>query len=1155
MRVELARGVSLAAVAAACFACSNDPARPDSPARQVDHSPYEERAAAAGGVVTSVDSEGIPRFIWAADAQPARTAHSPGDAAREHLERFASAYGLSKGALANMRTTAITRTPRGDHLVRMVQELDGIEIYRGELKAVVRPDLSLVALAGAPSRVTTAKPADRAFRLTQGQAVSRALGDLYKVSVPDGFESLSKLGEDVRDRWVELPSLSSVQLSEPARARKVFYRDGDRLVAAYMTEFYSSRDQTTSSDAFRYFIAASDGRVLERRDLTASEAFTYRVYARTGGNHPPTDGPQQDYTPHPTGFPDGTDPAYVDAILVTTDSFKNEPTGALDPWLPATANRTLGNNVDAYADLVTPDGYSTGDKRAITTGPLTFDYTYDHELEPAANNNQHRAAVTNLFYVINWLHDYWYDSGFNEAAGNAQNNNFARGGVNGDRLHAEAQDFGGINNANMATPADGMSPRMQMYLWSGPETRTLEIDPGDLFPATGFAAFGPTDFDVTGNVVLAVDGTPPTSDACTPLTNNVVGRIVLVDRGTCSFALKTLAAENAGAIGVIIANNAPGVPPPNLGNTDPPTVVTIPTLSITLEDGNNLKALLAQGPVTARMFRDVSTGRTGAIDNMVVSHEWGHYLHHRLSDCGTFQCSALSEGWADFVALHAALQSGNNLDGTYAMGIYAPRLLGDSGYFGIRRFPYSVDSTKNALSFRHIQNGEPLPVTTPMNPFWIGTANAEAHNAGEIWASMLFQAYVDLQKNPRGRSFNRIKRAFADYVVLGLQLAPTDATYTETRDSILAAIQMTDPADVQVVADAFALRGAGTCAEGPPASADGDLGPVVESFETSGSLDILSVTVDDSVDTCDADGLLDGGETGKVTIQLANKGPVGLTNTSVTLSSTTPGLIFPGASSKVLPNVGAFATKTVKFNVRLDGAVVTSMGVLDLTVTVDNGDSCVATVVEAITPQIHLDEIAGASATETVEVRNPPWTEAGTMTGVWTRVAESPTDHAWHGADSGTSGDVHLTSPPLVMSGSGPHIISFDHAYSFEFSPSPVTYWDGGVIEITTDGGATWQDISVYDDPGYNGVITNTSGNPLADRSAYGSTNPSYPASDPVSLSLGPGLSGQTIQIRFRIGTDAAAGAPGWTIDDIVLDGFDNTPFGIVVDDDEVCIP
>jgi len=1147
MRVKLAPGVSLAALAALSFSCAGDPG--DSagkpPATRVARSEYSARAAAAGGLVTSVDADGVPRFIWAAGAQPARHSGTPEQAALEHVARFAPAYGID-GA-AGIRVASTTRTPRGDQLVRMVQEVDGIEIYRAELKAVVRPDLSLVALAGTPSRVTGARPADRVFRLTPGQAVSRALGDLYKASVPDGFESSMKEVEG-NDRWVELPSLAAVQLSEPARARKVFFRDGDRLVAAYMTEFYSSRDARTDADAWRYLIAADDGRVLERQNLTEADAFNYRVYARNIGQKSPTDGPQADYTPHPTGFPDGSDPAFVDSVLVSMESFKTQPGGVIDPWLAATATKTTGNNVDAYADLVTPDGYSAGDKRATTTDVRTFDFSYNPEQEPNFNNRQQKAAITNLFYTVNWLHDYWYDSGFDEAAGNAQLKNFGRGGAQNDPIHAEANDFGGINNANMSTPLDGMAPRMQMYLFTGTENRSLEIDPGDLQLATGFAAFGPTDFDTTGDVVLAIDDTPPTSDACTPLTNDVAGRIVLIDRGTCSFALKTLAAENAGAIGVLIANNVAGAPPPNLGNTVPPTTVNIPTLAITMEDGTTIKTMLGSGTVTARMFRDVGTGRNGAIDNMVIGHEWGHYLHHRLSDCSTFQCGALSEGWGDFISLHRMLSAGDNLDGTYGMGIYAPRAFGDSGYFGIRRFAYSVDPTKNALSFRHIQNAETLPAT-PINPN--AGANSEVHNAGEVWASMLFEAYVSLQKNPNGRTFGQVKRAMADYVVLGLELAPVDATYTETRDAILAAVQMTNPGDLQVMADAFARRGAGTCAEGPPASATTDLAPVTESFTTGAAVDILSIDLDDSVDSCDLDGILDSGETGRVTVQVANKGPVAMTDTTVTVSSSTPGVVFPGSPSATIPSLAPYDAATVTIDLGLDSSV-TSMTVLDLTVTVDNAGACETSTVDARTPVVHLDEVAKASATETVEVRDPPWTKNGTPMGAWTRVETGPGDHAWHGADSGFNGDVRLVSPILRVGGAGApfFVVTFDHAYSFE-QPA----FDGGVIEISNDNGVTWQDVSAFATTGYNGTIATGGGNALEGRSAYIATNPSFPATDPVTLDFGNAFAGENVRIRFRVGSDVAVGAPGWTIDDIAVSGITNTPFGVVVDDDGVCTP
>ena len=86
------------------------------------------------------------------------------------------------------------------------------------------------------------------------------------------------------------------------------------------------------------------------------------------------------------------------------------------------------------------------------------------------------AAVTNLFYLNNVIHDRLYRYGFNEAAGNFQTNNFGKGGAGNDSVRAEAQDGGGTSNANFSTPDDGSRPRMQMYLWN---TATPNRD-GDL---------------------------------------------------------------------------------------------------------------------------------------------------------------------------------------------------------------------------------------------------------------------------------------------------------------------------------------------------------------------------------------------------------------------------------------------------------------------------------------------------------------------------------------------------------------------------------------------------------------------------------------------------------------------------------------------------
>ena len=119
---------------------------------------------------------------------------------------------------------------------------------------------------------------------------------------------------------------------------------------------------------------------------------------------------------------------------------------------------------------------------------------------------------------------------------------------------------------------------------------------------------------VSGQIVLATDPADAlgasTTDACSPITNPaaVAGKIALVDRGSCTFVSKAKNLQAAGAIAAVIANNVAGSPPPGLGGADP--TITIPVVSVTLPDGNTIKAQLAAG-VTATLGVDL-TRRAGA---------------------------------------------------------------------------------------------------------------------------------------------------------------------------------------------------------------------------------------------------------------------------------------------------------------------------------------------------------------------------------------------------------------------------------------------------------------------------------------------------------------------------------------------------------------
>jgi hypothetical protein len=100
---------------------------------------------------------------------------------------------------------------------------------------------------------------------------------------------------------------------------------------------------------------------------------------------------------------------------------------------------------------------------------------------------------------------------------------------------------------------------------------------------------------ITGEIMPVVDTAPNLGLACTPLSAAnaaaVNGKIALVDRGTCTFNVKAKTVQDAGAIGALVVDNVAGSPPAGLGGTDP--TVTIPTVRITLADGNTLKAALA----------------------------------------------------------------------------------------------------------------------------------------------------------------------------------------------------------------------------------------------------------------------------------------------------------------------------------------------------------------------------------------------------------------------------------------------------------------------------------------------------------------------------------------------------------------------------------
>jgi PA domain/LVIVD repeat len=120
------------------------------------------------------------------------------------------------------------------------------------------------------------------------------------------------------------------------------------------------------------------------------------------------------------------------------------------------------------------------------------------------------------------------------------------------------------------------------------------------------AAFGPapTAAGITGTVVLSNDGVGTTTDACESLVGFPAGSIAVVDRGTCEFGLKALNAQNAGATGVIVANNAPGIPG-TMGAGLVGHLVTISAVQVSQADGAIIKSGL---PASGTISRNAEFG-------------------------------------------------------------------------------------------------------------------------------------------------------------------------------------------------------------------------------------------------------------------------------------------------------------------------------------------------------------------------------------------------------------------------------------------------------------------------------------------------------------------------------------------------------------------
>ncbi|WP_242927917.1 T9SS-dependent M36 family metallopeptidase [Pontibacter vulgaris] len=480
---------------------------------------------------------------------------------------------------------------------------------------------------------------------------------------------------------------------------------------------------------------------------------------------------------------------------------------------------TRGNNVYAYED---PDntGYIGLEQDMYGYSPdggssLSFDYPVDFTQQPVAYRD---AAITNLFYWNNIIHDVWYQYGFDEMSGNFQTSNYDNGGLGADHVMAEAQDSRNIlttrNNANFATPVDGFRPRMQMYLWSGiPDPDMFRVtSPGSIagsYPAVQ-AAFGPrlTPVPVSGKLVL-VEGIGGAStnpaEGCGTLTNAaaVAGNIAVVYRGACDFSTKVYNAQLAGAIAVVVINNQPGAPIAMGAGAVPANLILISSVMVSDVTGASIRTLLNNGEEVMVSLKDDGSGPEfdGDFDSGIIVHEYGHGISNRLTG-GPATTSCLGnaeqggEGWSDWFGLMMTMRPGDTRDKIRGIGTYASAQ--PTTGRGIRPAPYSTDFAVNNYTYGATNN----------------TALAAPHGVGFVWATALWEVTWDLIDKYgfdadlyNGKGGNNMAMQL---VIDGLKMQPCRPGFVDARNAILLADrQNNEGANQELIWKAFARRGLG----------------------------------------------------------------------------------------------------------------------------------------------------------------------------------------------------------------------------------------------------------------------------------------------------------------------------------------------------------